>query len=232
MLIIKISLITFEYSVRVVSAAFFLKGDRIHAYRIVLEWARKILQLLKVKYKVFGLQGFEFYPTRTYIVMSNHASHFDIPLIYATFPNESIGMIAKKELFRYPVFGRGMRIAGCISIDRENKHQAMKDLTAAKQSMLNGVRFWIAPEGTRSRTGKMGPFKKGGFKIAMDTKAIILPVTIVGGNKILPAKTYDFSINEEVQIHIGKPIDTVNYQFQDLPKLMIDTEKEIKANLH
>lgn len=230
-LVLWISLVTFIDSVRVIMGTFFLKDKQVYAHKIVLGWAHKILGMLKVKYEIFDPLHLKFEPIRPYIIMSNHASHFDIPLMYVAFPRESIGMIAKKELFRFPAFGRGMKIAGCISIDRENKHQALKDLAAAKQSMLNGVRLWIAPEGTRSRTGGMGPFKKGGFKIAIDTKAIIVPVTIIGSRKILPAKTYDFSRGEKIAIHIGKPIDTLDYQADGLRRLMLDTEHSIAAKL-
>ena len=97
--------------------------------------------------------------------------------------------------------------------------------------MLNRVRLWVAPEGTRSRTGKIGVFKRGGFKIARDTKAIIVPVTIIGSDKVLPAGTFDFSVNEKVTVYIGRPIDTNDYQVDDLRKLMADTKKEIEANL-
>ncbi|MBU0744607.1 MAG: 1-acyl-sn-glycerol-3-phosphate acyltransferase [Gammaproteobacteria bacterium] len=231
-MVLKISVVTVIDSLQVIFATFFLKNKQVHAHRIVLAWARKILRFLRVKYTVFDPYVLDFFSDRPYIIMSNHASHFDIPLMYTTFSKQSLGMIAKKELFRFPIFGRGMKIAGCISIDRENRQQAVKDLAAAKKSMLNGVRLWIAPEGTRSLTGKMGVFKKGGFKIALDTQAIIVPVTIVGAGKILPAKTFDFSMDEKVEVHIGRPIDTTDYQLKDLPQLIADTCRAISDNLN
>jgi 1-acyl-sn-glycerol-3-phosphate acyltransferase len=74
----------------------------------------------------------------------------------------------------------------------------------------------------------MGVFKKGGFKLALNTGAIIVPVAIIGSNKILPPETFDFSVGETIEMHICKPIDTTNYQLKDLPKLMADTAREIK----
>ncbi|MDR1012340.1 MAG: 1-acyl-sn-glycerol-3-phosphate acyltransferase [Coxiellaceae bacterium] len=230
-LIIKILWITFKHSMQVVCTAVFFKEGHVDAHRIVLEWARKLLKVLRIKCQILNTSNFEFSSRRVYIIMSNHASHFDIPLMYITFPQENIGMIAKKDLFRLPIFGLGMKIAGCIAIDRDDRRQALKDLAIAKHSMLNGIRLWIAPEGTRSHNGQMNPFKKGGFKIAMDTNAIIVPVTIVGSNRILPAKTYDFSMDENIKICIGRPLDTANYKTHDLSKLMSDTEREIKVNL-
>lgn len=208
-----------------------VKDKRAYASRIVHSWAQSILRILQVEYKVINPYDFTFNLDRPYIIMSNHSSHFDIPLLYATFPNDIIAMIAKKELFRIPFFGRGMKISGCVSIDREDKYQAIKDLKTAEKNMIEGVRIWIAPEGTRSRTGVMGNFKKGGFKIALNAKAIIVPLTIIGSGKILPPDTLDFSVGEKVEIYIGKPIDTAHYQLKDLPKLMADVASAIASKL-
>ena len=194
-------------------------------------WNKKMLQIVRAKCKIFNPHGFEFKPERPYIIMSNHLSLYDIPLIFATFPGASVRMIAKKELFRIPVFGWGIKAGECISIDRMHPRQAYRDLIIAKQKMLSGIRIWIAPEGGRSRTGKMGAFKKGGFKLAMDAQAIIVPVAIVGSNKILPPDTFDFSVDETVEMHICKPIDTMNYNLKDLPKLMEDVALEIKKQV-
>jgi len=195
--------------------------------KIVHSWARDLLRVMRAKVDVFDPHSFEFSSKRPYIIMSNHLSHFDIPLIYAAFPGASVRMIAKKELFRIPIFGWAMKSGGFVTIDRKNKRQALKDLAVAKEKMLAGIRVWIAPEGTRSRTGELGLFKKGGFKIAIDTEAIIIPVTIIGSNKILPAKTLDFSLNENVKIYIGKEIDTKDYRSQDIKKLMTVVENAI-----
>jgi 1-acyl-sn-glycerol-3-phosphate acyltransferase len=217
-----------------VFGALFIKDvqkKRAYASRIVHRWARQTLRVLKVNYSILNPDHFIFEANRPYIIMSNHLSHFDIPLLYVTFPHDVIAMIAKKELFRIPVWGWGMKISGCVSIDRENKYQALKDLKIAEKNMHEGVRIWVAPEGTRSRTGNMGPFKRGGFKIALNVKAIIVPLTIIGSNKILPPGALNFSTGESVDVYVGKPIDTASYELKDLPKLMMNVENAIKLNL-
>lgn len=230
--ILALVMILIKYSLLVAVGSIFVKNKRAYAVRLIHAWALNMLRALRVQYKIFNPHAFEFSSGRPYIVMSNHLSHFDIPLIYTAFPKEVIGMIAKKELFDIPFFGRCMKLGGGVSIDRENRYRAIKDLEAAEKMMLDeGVRFWIAPEGTRSRTGQMGSFKKGGFKIALDAKAIIVPVTIIGSGRVLPPKTFDISMNEEVEIHIGKPIDTLNYERKDLQKLMTDTASTIAGSL-
>ena len=227
---LRIIFVSINGSSLVIFGHFFLKNKDAYASRAVHSWAFKVLSIARVRYKILNPNSFKFEDGRPYIIMSNHLSHFDIPLIYAAFPNDVVGMVSKRELFHIPIFGWGMRFA-CIPIDRENKKQAIKDLANAKQAMLRGWRAWIAPEGTRSRTGKMGRFKKGGFKMALGTKATIVPVTIIGSNKVLPSKTLDISLDEEVEVHIGKPIDTSECQLKDLKQLMIDTFDTIASKM-
>ncbi len=227
----KIAIATFIDSARVVMAGF-LPGGRNMASKVIHGWARKILKILQVRYTIFNPYQLEFSKERPYILMSNHCSHIDIPLIYETFPHDLVAMIAKKELFRIPLFGRGMRIGGGVSIDRENMRQAVKDLGVARKNMLAGVRLWVAPEGTRSSTGEMGKFKKGGFKVAKAANAIIVPITIVGSGGVLPAKTLEIHLKQTVAIYIGKHIDTANYPEGDCQRLMDEVKQEITKHLN
>jgi 1-acyl-sn-glycerol-3-phosphate acyltransferase len=159
--------------------------------------------------------------------MSNHASHYDIPLTMATIPG-SLRMLVKKELCRIPIWGRAMKASEYISIDRTDRHQAKKDLELAKQKMESGIILWMAPEGTRSRTGELQPFKKGGFLLAFQTDAIIIPMSIRGAFNVLPPKTLDFQLHQHVDIHFSQPIDTKNYSIRDRERLMKDVEQAIR----
>ena len=212
-------------TLKVLVGSWFTKQPRLYISATIHHWAKEVLKILQVNYEVPSSNHLKFLPDRPYLIMSNHCSHLDIPLIYETFPHQIIGMIAKKELFSIPLFGRGMKLGGCVMLDRKDPHQAIKDLELAKESMLSGTMLWIAPEGTRSVDGTLGPFKKGGFKLAQAAKAVILPVTIEGSHKILPAKTLAFSLGETVKIYLGKPIDALDYP--DLQQLMVATAKEI-----
>ena len=139
-----------------------------------------------------------------------------------------IRMITKKELFKVPLWGQAMKACDFISIDRNNRRQAIKDLAAAQEKMRSGIILWIAPEGTRTRTGKLGPFKKGGFMIAQKTKSTIIPVGLCGTYEVLPPKTLDFNIGSHIKIHIGKPIDAGQYSSADIKQLMQDVETSIR----
>jgi len=209
----------------------FCKKNRQHMDKRIGIWNHNMLNIVKTKFQVFNPYNFTFTDDRAYIIMSNHLSLYDIPLIFATFPGASVRMIAKKELFSIPVFGWGIKAGECISIDRNNHRQALRDLETAKQKMLSGIKIWIGPEGSRSRTGKMGPFKKGGFKLALSAKAIIVPVAIIGSDKILPAGTFDFGVGESIQMHICQPVDTSNYSLKELPELMQVVREQIQAHL-
>lgn len=194
--------------------------------KIAFRMGSRLLNLVDAKYEIIEPVKTQLQPNTPYLIMSNHLSHYDIPLIFCAFPHYNIRMIAKKELFKVPIWGRAMRVSDFISIDRENRAQAIQDLQYAKEKMQEGIIIWIAPEGTRSRTGKLGPFKKGGFRLAMQTGATIIPVAIVGSEKILPPKTVDFSLGEQVQVHIAPPIDATKYQ--DIIKLMRDVAASIR----
>ena len=95
--------------------------------------------------------------------------------------------------------------------------------------MKSGIMVWIAPEGTRSRTGKMQPFKKGGFMLAFQTNAIIIPIGIRGSFNILPPKTWQFNIKEHAEVHIGTPIDVSHYKIKERAKLMEDVMHSIQT---
>src|SRR5262249_4599437 len=133
----------------------------------------------------------------------------------------------KKELMRVPIWGLAMKRADFIFVDRENRTQAMRDLVVAKEKMMTGIAIWMAPEGTRSKNGKLNVFKKGGFMLALETGAIILPVGIRGAEKILPAKTLKFTLNQQVEVHVGKPIDTRNYTVKTRNELI----KAVRQNI-
>jgi len=191
-------------------------------------WASALLSYVKVKYQVFDPHHLTLEPGRCYIVMSNHGSLYDIPLLFLTFP-KGLRMIAKKELFKVPVWGSAMKAGEIMIIDRQDRRQAIKDLAVVKEKMSTGIIPWIAPEGTRTRTGLLQPFKKGGFMIAMQTEATIIPVGIRGARSILPPDTFfDFHLHGSVEIHIGRPIDTRTYSSSQRDDLMKDVENAIR----
>ncbi len=195
---------------------------RIHIY------VNRILNLVGVKCKVFNPHNVEPQSGRATIIMCNHSSLYDIPVSFKAFPNHSIRMLAKKELSKIPIMGKGMQAAEFPFIDRKNRRQAIKDLEFVRQLPESGIVMWIAPEGTRSKDGKIAPFKKGGFITAIKAQAEIIPIGIRGAYNILPARTSQFNINQTAEIHIGEPIDASKYTLENKDELINKTFQTIK----
>jgi 1-acyl-sn-glycerol-3-phosphate acyltransferase len=148
-------------------------------------WAAAIVRNAHIEIQVQGREHLR--RGETYLVMSNHQSLYDIPVLFQVIgPN--IRMITKKELFRIPVFGPALAAGGFISIDRSDRRAAMRSLDRARELLASGTHVWIAPEGTRSRSGRLLPFKKGAFYLAFEASLPILPVTLRGTRDALPAK--------------------------------------------
>ncbi|MCC6648560.1 MAG: 1-acyl-sn-glycerol-3-phosphate acyltransferase [Polyangiaceae bacterium] len=158
-----------------------------------------------------------------FLVMSNHLSHFDVPLLFAGVGG-NLRMVTKTELFRIPVWGPAMRKSGFIEIDRKNRERARQSLERAKDTLRGGVNVWIAPEGTRSRDGELQAFKKGGFILASEMGVPILPVAIAGTHEILPPTTLKALSGGTVAIVIGAPIAS---EGRDKETLLAETRAAI-----
>lgn len=228
-IILKSMGITVYFSLRCIYQSYRTKSLS-ESDRIIHDWAKNLLDCVNLSYQVYNPHQVEPTPNKAWIIMSNHASLYDIPLIFMALPHSTIRMIAKKELFRVPIWGHAMKATGFIAIDRKNSAQAIEDLKLAKQQMEEkGIIPWIAPEGTRSRDGKLNIFKKGGFMLALQTNAIIIPIGIRGAGKILPPDTLNFHLDEKVEIHIGRPIDTTQYSIETRKELIKAVREEIKT---
>lgn len=191
-------------------------------------WSTRLVEAVKIAYTRIDHHHLSLAPGKRYIIMSNHRSHYDIPLIILNLPG-SIRMLTKKELFRVPVWGRGLKAGEFISIDRSDLNRAKADLAQARAKMESGVVLWIAPEGTRSRTGRLGPFKKGGFIMAIESGATIIPVGIRGSENVLKPKTWDFFLGQAVEVHVGTPIEAAAYTLDQKDQLIAQVRSAIAA---
>jgi 1-acyl-sn-glycerol-3-phosphate acyltransferase len=149
-------------------------------------------------------------PGAAYVYMANHQSMFDILALLGHLPVQ-FRWVAKKELFRIPIFGYSMARVGYISIDRSNRQSAIQSLRAAAQRIAQGVSVVVFPEGTRSSDGEIKPFKKGGFYLATDSGRPIVPVVIWGTRQVMPKGKLSIRPGPIV-LSINKPIETVPYK--------------------
>ncbi|MEK6731350.1 MAG: lysophospholipid acyltransferase family protein [Pseudomonadota bacterium] len=209
----------------------FCRYSRDEINKLAYEWGTRMFHLAKADFKIVDPYQITFQSDRNYIIMSNHLSLFDIPTIFRAFSDKlTLRMMGKAELFKVPIWGWAMKKTDFISVDRGNRKAATESLQLAKIKMDSGIALWIAPEGTRSRTGELLPFKKGGFMLAKRTDAIIVPVGIRGTHKIIPPDTLNLSFNEAVEVHIGKPVDTREYPLTERDRLIHDVRERIKSS--
>ncbi|MGD8664916.1 MAG: lysophospholipid acyltransferase family protein [Desulfobacterales bacterium] len=195
--------------------SYFVKsGDILH--KIARFWGRSILVVSRIKVTVEGLSRID--PQHPYIYMPNHQSNFDIPVLLGHLTVQ-FRWLAKKELFKIPIFGHAMRKAGYISIDRQNRQSAFESLEVAADKIRNGISVLIFPEGTRSRDGKIRPFKKGGFVTAINAGVPIVPI-IINGTRAIMTKG-KFRVNPgQIHMSIQEPIDTTAYCLDNKEALM------------
>jgi 1-acyl-sn-glycerol-3-phosphate acyltransferase len=185
-------------------------------HRVARCWARSILWASGVKVTVLGaahLAG-----GRSMILMPNHQSHFDIPVLLGALDCQ-FRWLAKAELFKIPVFGRAMRGCGYISIDRSDRQSAFASIGQAGDTIRGRASVLIFPEGTRSPDGHLLPFKKGGFVLAVDAGVPILPIGIYGTRRILPKNRWLLDPGPVV-LCLQAPIATEGFDRQHKEALM------------
>ena len=188
-------------------------------------WSRAIVRFARVTIETEGLENAPL--DEAFVVMSNHQSHYDIPVLFQALRPRRLRMVAKKELFRLPIWTGAMRAAGFVEVDRSNRIAAMRSLDRAREALAAGTSIWIAPEGTRSPTGQLGAFKKGGFHMAA-AAARILPVSVDGTRRILPAKGRRVENGHTVRVRVHPPIDP---RGRELAEITSEVRASILAGL-
>lgn len=205
--------------------AFLGKANRLTTNKSMHEGAKKLLQAVKSNYQMIQEKDFALDLTKPRIYMSNHLSLFDTPLFYATI-NDTIRIVTKKELTKVPLIGNAILQSEHAIVDRHAKEQHQDFYRDAKKKLQEGVALWFFPEGTRSRSGELLPFKMGGFRLAAELGAQIIPVGIIGTNKILPVGKLMPFLNQPSQIKIGRVIDASQFATPELQQVLQEQVRE------
>jgi 1-acyl-sn-glycerol-3-phosphate acyltransferase len=190
-------------------------------------WARVNALITPMFVEVTGKENLD--RNRSYVITSNHQSQYDILMIYGWL-GVDFKWVMKQELRKVPALGIACEKLGHIFIDRANKMSAMESLQSAKGKIINGTSVMFFPEGTRSKDGTVGVFKKGAFKMAIDLGLPILPITITGTRDILPAGTLDLCPGKAKMI-IHKPIDISGYHEDNMADLIKKVKEIIISGL-
>jgi 1-acyl-sn-glycerol-3-phosphate acyltransferase len=190
-------------------------------------WSRRLVTQAGIEIRTSGRENMTL--GQTYVVMSNHQSHYDIPVVFQAL-GIPVRMVAKTELFRLPVFGRAMLDSGFIELDRGNRRRAMESLKlAGKRIRDDKLSIWIAPEGTRSKTAELGEFKTGGFHLAREADVPILPVTIDGTIHVHRAGDRLVHRGRVVNVVIHQPIHPSAYGRGGVKELMVAVRASIES---
>ena len=185
------------------------------------------LGLVGIRHRVVGREHVP--ANRAVVFVSNHQSNVDAPVLYRVL-HRRLHFVYKAELQKLPILARAFGLAGFIAIERRNREQARAAIDRAAAAVHSGRSFLMFPEGTRSRTGELLPFKKGGFIMAIKAQAPVVPVAISGaraamkkGSKIIRPVT--------VTVRIGRPLETTGQSLTDREGLIVEVRARIEEML-
>jgi 1-acyl-sn-glycerol-3-phosphate acyltransferase len=173
--------------------------------------------------------GLEHAPRRAAVYCSNHQSNVDPPVLF-TVLHRRMHILYKKEIDAIPLLARAFRMGGFIPVDRTRREAAMKSIEAGAESLRAGNSFLIFPEGTRSRTDELLPFKKGGFVMAIKGQAPIVPVAIQGGRASMRRGSWLIR-PVTLSIRVGEPVETAGHDLEDRDALIGTVRERITALL-
>lgn len=164
-------------------------------------------------------------PDRRFIFMANHQSLFDIPALLATLPGQT-RFLAKRSLFRIPVFGWAIAVGGFVPVDREDRSRARASFSAAAERLRSGASVLIFPEETRSLDGQLLPFRRGGFLLALKSGLPIVPVGIRGTFAVQPKGRVTIRPGR-VTVRYGAPVEPQGYPVREKGELMVEVRRQV-----
>jgi 1-acyl-sn-glycerol-3-phosphate acyltransferase len=169
------------------------------------QWGAKVwLRASGARVTVSGIENLD--PDRTYVFVSNHRSYLDTATLFFC-AGTKMGLVAKKELLKVPVFGQGLSFVNIIAIDRTDPERALASMSKAREVMDDGYSFGVFAEGTRAMPGELLPFKKGAFHLALQTGSPIIPVAIRNTDWMMGKRT-GVAFAGEIEMVLLPPVET------------------------
>ncbi len=209
--------LTVFHAVRVALAALAGVPDRVGGIydRAPRAWARQLIRWTRLPVETRGLERLD--PAQPYVYAANHASFLDTWLLVAFLPG-SVRFIVKRELLRVPFFGPGLRLTGQIALERGDKESAAQAYEAGFRRLAEGRSLIVFVEGTRSRTGRLGEFKKDAFVLAIGAGVPLVPVYLSRTHRALPSGSL-WLRRRPVGLIVGEPIPTAGLVPEDRERL-------------
>lgn len=194
-------------------------------YRISMNFCRFAIRVVGIRTRIEGIENV---PRGACIFAANHASNLDGVILLPAIPRR-VALFAKKELFRLPVLGLGMRLAGFVPVDRGGR-QATAGIASAVDTLKRGLSVFIFPEGTRSSDGRLQPFKKGAFAMAVESGVPVVPIAIAGTFWLMPRGAW-IARPGEVTVRFGPAMDSSAYTTKERGELLERVESLIAQAL-
>jgi 1-acyl-sn-glycerol-3-phosphate acyltransferase len=189
----------------------FITGNIKFLYWLGMGLAFNGVRVAGARVKTVGLDKID--PAGTYIFMSNHVSNLDPPILCPLIPVRTT-ILAKKVIWRIPILGQALNMAEIVPVERENRESSIKSIRRAGEVMRHHINLTLFPEGTRSRDGRLLPFKKGPFHLAMETGFPIVPVTILGTYEMMP-KDHMIVRSGTATLVFHPPVDPKNFSSRE-----------------
>jgi len=205
--------------------ASFVTGNVRILYALFMWGCRAGIWLAGVRVETVGLERFDH--SKSYLFMTNHVSNLDPPIQIPLIPRQTSIMV-KQELFKVPILGRAMRMGSLVPVDRGNRDAGIQAVNAAKAVIAKGLPMTIYVEGKRSFDGKLLPFKKGPFYLAMECGVPVVPMTIVGTHEVMPKGRYAIKPGR-VTVIFHDPIEPKDFVSRD--HLMEEVRAAIESGL-
>jgi 1-acyl-sn-glycerol-3-phosphate acyltransferase len=203
-----------------------LTGDPNFMYRTFMRALRVVLRLAGIQVRVEGLENI---PSGVCVFASNHASNLDPVALVPNIPRR-VALLAKKEVFRIPILSKAIRLAKLVPVDRADKESAAESVDIAVDHLKEGLSFCVFPEGTRSRDGRLLPFKKGTFLMAIRAAAWVVPVSLAGTQRLM--RKGDWTIHPgEVVVRYGPAIHATAYAEDQRDALRQRVQELVAAGL-
>lgn len=196
---------------------------------VQVTWSKSFFFWLMLPVKVDGIENLD--PKQSYVFVCNHQSMLDVWLHYGYLPANFKWMM-KKELRKVPFVGTACHAARHVFVDRSNPRAALRSMEVMKNTLKDGISTSIFPEGTRTKNGKMGPFKRGAFQIALEMGLPVVPLTISGCYEVLPPKRW-YLTPGPITLHIDKPIILTDCKGREKQEQVISEIHDIvESHLH
>jgi 1-acyl-sn-glycerol-3-phosphate acyltransferase len=195
-------------------------------YFTAMRAIRFLLRMAGIRVHVAGVESI---PAGPCVFAANHISTLD-PMAFIPAIPRRVAILVKTELFRVPILGKAMRVAQFVSVDRSDRESAATSLAQCVELLRQGISFAVYPEGTRSRDGRLRPFKKGAFLMAIQAGVPVVPVSIAGAQNLMRKGSWKI-LGGDVTVRFGQPVDGAQYHVDQLEELLTRVESLVAQAL-